>query len=253
MAIEIGYVETISRYPVKSILTGRIRTWNPPMGQAERRPIFAHANCRTPAFIVSPAAARRGRALAMVESRADWHHAIDTKDPSFDGVFFVAITSTRIYCRPGCPSRRARPEHRRFFLSCADAEVAGYRPCRRCRPELERGETPLDALPRLAHKAVAQISVGALNGRTVKEFARDLGMSERHVRRALGREMGASPFRLALAQRLTTSAKLLSETRRPITEVAYASGFQSLRRFNSAFREHFEMSPSQWRRQARRA
>ena len=82
---------------------------------------------------------------------------------------------------------------------------------------------------------------------------RDLGMSERHVRRALGREIGASPFRLALAQRLTTSAKLLSETRRPITEVAYASGFQSLRRFNSAFREHFEMSPSQWRRQARRA
>src|SRR5437762_396562 len=117
-----------------------------------------------------------------------------------------------------------------------------------------RGEFALLQLRgEFAHKAVAQISVGALNGRTVKEFARDLGMSERHVRRALGREMGASPFRLALAHRLTTSAKLLSETRRPITEVAYASGFQSLRRFNSAFREHFEMSPSQWRRQARRA
>jgi AraC family transcriptional regulator of adaptative response / DNA-3-methyladenine glycosylase II len=189
----------------------------------------------------------------MIDSRADWHQAVDTKDPSFDGIFFVAITSTRIYCRPVCPSRRARPEHRRFFLSCDDAQSAGYRPCRRCRPELERGETPLDAVPRLAHKVVEQISVGALNGRTVKAFARDLGMSERHVRRAVEREMGASPFRLALTQRLTTSAKLLSETRRPITEVAYASGFQSLRRFNAAFREHFEMSPSQWRRQAQRA
>jgi AraC family transcriptional regulator, regulatory protein of adaptative response / DNA-3-methyladenine glycosylase II len=188
----------------------------------------------------------------MVDSRADWHHAVDSKDPSFDGVFFVAITSTHIYCRPVCPSRRARPEHRRFFLSGPEAESAGYRPCRRCRPELERGQTPLDAVPRLAHRVVEQISGGALNGRTVEAFARDLGMSERHVRRAVGREMGASPFQLALSQRLKTSAKLLSETHRPITEVAYASGFQSLRRFNAAFRDRFEMSPTQWRRQARR-
>jgi AraC family transcriptional regulator of adaptative response / DNA-3-methyladenine glycosylase II len=183
---------------------------------------------------------------------ADWHHAVDTRDPSFDGIFFVAITSTRIYCRPVCPSRLARRENRRFFQSRAAAEEAGYRACKRCRPELAPGDTPLDAVPRLAHKAAEHISAGALNGRTVKALALDLGMSERHLRRALEREIGASPFHLALTQRLLAATRLLTETRRPITEVAYASGFQSLRRFNSAFREHFQMSPSEWRRHALR-
>src|SRR4051812_13563068 len=103
---------------------------------------------------------------------AEWHSAVDTRDPSFDGVFFVAITSTRIYCRPVCPSRIARRENRRFFISREAAESAGYRPCRRCRPELTRGDTPLDAVPRLALKAAAQISAGALDGKTVEALAR---------------------------------------------------------------------------------
>jgi AraC family transcriptional regulator of adaptative response / DNA-3-methyladenine glycosylase II len=181
-----------------------------------------------------------------------WHRAVDTRDRAFDGVFFVAITSTRIYCRPVCPSRMARHENRRFFASREAAEDAGYRACRRCRPELSRGDTPLEAVPRLAHKAAAKISGGALNGQTVKSLAHDLGMSERHLRRALEREIGASPFHLALTQRLRTATQLLSETRTSITRVAYASGFQSLRRFNAAFRENFQMSPSEWRRQATR-
>ena len=190
--------------------------------------------------------------IAAENHTASWHHAVDTRDPSFDGIFFVAITSTRIYCRPVCPSRIARRENRRFFLSRAAAEESGYRACRRCRPELAPGETPLDAVPRLAHKVAEQISAGALNGRTVKALAGDLGMSERHVRRALEREMGASPFHLALAQRLQTATRLLADTETPITRVAYASGFQSLRRFNAAFREYFQMSPSEWRRQSPR-
>jgi AraC family transcriptional regulator of adaptative response / DNA-3-methyladenine glycosylase II len=190
---------------------------------------------------------------AVVESPNDtWHHAVDTRDTAFDGVFFVAITSTRIYCRPVCPSRLARRENRRFFLSREAAEDAGYRACRRCRPELARGDTPLDALPRLAHKAAERISAGALNGNSVKALATDLGMSERHLRRALEREIGASPFDLALTQRLRTATQLLSDPRTSITRVAYASGFQSLRRFNAAFRDHFQMSPSEWRRQAMR-
>jgi AraC family transcriptional regulator of adaptative response / DNA-3-methyladenine glycosylase II len=189
----------------------------------------------------------------MIESSHDtWHHAVDTRDRSFDGVFYVAITSTRIYCRPTCPSRIARRENRRFFTSRQSAEDAGYRPCRRCRPELCFGETPLDAVPRLAQKAVAKISAGALNGLTVKALASELGTSERHIRRALEREVGVSPFHLALAQRLHTATRLLSESRSSITRVAYASGFQSLRRFNAAFRERFQMSPSEWRRQALR-
>jgi AraC family transcriptional regulator, regulatory protein of adaptative response / DNA-3-methyladenine glycosylase II len=188
--------------------------------------------------------------MATTPDTATWHNAVDTRDPAFDGVFYVAISSTRIYCRPVCPSRLARRENRHFFLSRDEAEHSGFRACKRCRPELAPGQAKVDAVPRLAQKAAEHISAGALNGRSVKELARDLGMSERHVRRAVEREMGASPFHLALAQRLQTATRLLLETRSSITRVAYASGFQSLRRFNAAFRQRFQMSPSEWRRQA---
>jgi AraC family transcriptional regulator, regulatory protein of adaptative response / DNA-3-methyladenine glycosylase II len=167
-------------------------------------------------------------------------------------VFIVAITSTRIYCRPVCPSRQARRENRQFFDTGAAAAAAGFRPCLRCRPELQRGNTPLEAVPRLAQHAATQIADGALNNQSVHELAATLGMSDRHLRRALGREVGASPFRLALAQRLQTARSLLAETTHPITRVAYDSGFRSLRRFNAAFRQHFQMSPTEWRQQSLR-
>ncbi len=183
---------------------------------------------------------------------AIWHQAVNTRDPSFDGVFFVAITSTRIYCRPVCPSRLARQENRRFFETREAAEAAGYRACLRCRPELKLGETPLDKVPRLAQRAVAQISGGALNGQSVQALALELGMSDRHLRRALEREVGASPYSLALAQRLRAATDLLAATRHSITHVAFASGFQSLRRFNAAFRQHFQMSPTEWRQRRTR-
>jgi AraC family transcriptional regulator of adaptative response / DNA-3-methyladenine glycosylase II len=191
-----------------------------------------------------------GRKPLVIDlAQSELHDAVDRRDPAFDGVFFVAITSTRIYCRPVCPSRRARPENRRFFFSRVAAEECGYRPCRRCRPELAPGQATVDAVPRLAHRAAEAIASGALNGRTVRELALELGMSERHMRRALERETGASPSHLALSQRLATAARLLVETRTPITQVAFASGFQSVRRFNSAFRERFAMTPRQWRKQ----
>lgn len=183
---------------------------------------------------------------------AVWHRAVDTRDPAFDGIFFVAITSTRIYCRPVCPSRLARRENRRFFVTGAAAEAAGFRACKRCRPELGSGQTPLDAVPRFAQQAVAHISDGALNGQSVKSLALALGRSDRHLRRALVREVGASPFGLAVAQRLRAATALLADARHSITHVAYASGFQSLRRFNAVFREHFQMSPSEWRQRAAR-
>jgi AraC family transcriptional regulator, regulatory protein of adaptative response / DNA-3-methyladenine glycosylase II len=184
---------------------------------------------------------------------AVWHHAVNTRDASFDGVFFVAITSTRIYCRPICPSRLARPENRRFFVSCDDAESAGFRACKRCRPELAPGAASVDAVPRLAQQALARITDGALNHNTVQALATTLGMSDRHLRRALGRELGVSPFSLALAQRLRAATELLADMRHSITHVAYASGFQSLRRFNAAFRQRFQMSPTQWRQRELRA
>ena len=138
-----------------------------------------------------------------------------------------------------CPSRLARRENRRFFLSRESAEASGYRACQRCRPELVPGEAPVDAVPRLAQKAAEQIAAGALNGRSVKALATDLGMSERHLRRALGREIGASPFHLALTQRLHTAARSSLETGTPVTRV-YASGFRvcagSTRLSGSTFR-----------------
>lgn len=188
--------------------------------------------------------------MTMTEQDALWHHAVDTRDRAFDGVFFVAITSTKIYCRPVCPSRTAKRENRRFFTARRDAEAAGFRACLRCRPELAPGTTPLDVVPVRAQQAAAEISGGALNGRSVPALASTLGVSERHLRRAVKRELGASPYRLELARRLQSATELLADRRLTVTHVAYASGFQSLRRFNAAFRERFQMSPTQWRQQA---
>lgn len=174
--------------------------------------------------------------------------AVDARDSRFDGVFFVGITTTRIYCRPCCPSRLAYDRHRRFFNSAAAAERAGFRPCLRCRPELAPGRTSLAAVSRLARVAAERIAAGALNGRTVADLAAELGVSERHLRRALEREVSVSPHELAQTHRLLLAKRLLVDTDLPVTRVAYASGFQSLRRFNVAFREQYRMPPTALRR-----
>ena len=170
--------------------------------------------------------------------------ALRARDARFDGIFFVGITTTGIYCRPVCPSRTATPTRRRFFESAAAAEHAGYRPCLRCRPELAPGRAVMDAVPRLAQAAALRIAAGALNGHSLADLARELGVSERHVRRALEREIGVSPIALAQTHRLLLAKRLLADTDLPVTRIAFASGFQSLRRFNAAFREHYRLSPS---------
>jgi len=177
--------------------------------------------------------------------------ALDARDPRFDGLFFVGIVTTGIYCRPTCPSRRATPDHRRFFNSAAGAEHAGFRPCLRCRPEAAPGRTPIDAVSRLAYAAARRIGAGGLNGRSVADLAADLGVGERHLRRALRRELGVSPVELAQTHRLLLAKRLLAETALPVIDVAFASGFESLRRFNGAFRERYGMSPSALRRPSR--
>jgi AraC family transcriptional regulator of adaptative response / DNA-3-methyladenine glycosylase II len=174
--------------------------------------------------------------------------ALDARDARFDGLFYVGIVTTGIYCRPTCPSRRADPDHRRFFNSAAAAERAGFRPCLRCRPELAPGKTLIDAVSRLASTAAHRIGAGALNGRSVADLAAELGVSERHLRRALRRELGVSPVELAQTHRLLLAKRLLAETALSVTDIAFASGFESLRRFNVAFRERYGMSPSALRR-----
>ncbi len=176
--------------------------------------------------------------------------ALDARDARFDGLFYVGIVTTRIYCRPTCPSRRATPDHRRFYDSAAAAERAGFRPCLRCRPELAPGLTLAGAVSRLASRAAHRICAGALNGRSVAELAAELAVSERHLRRALRREIGVSPLELAQTQRLLLAKRLLADTRLTVTDIAFASGFESLRRFNFAFHERYGMSPSAVRRPA---
>ncbi len=177
--------------------------------------------------------------------------ALDARDARFDGLFFVGITTTMVYCRPVCPARVSYPDRRRFFESAASAEHAGFRPCLRCRPELAPGRALIDAVPRLASLAAHRIAAGALNGRAVADLALDLGVSERHLRRALEREAGVSPLELALTHRLLLAKRLLADTSLPVTRVAFASGFQSLRRFNAVFRERYRMNPTAVRRALR--
>jgi AraC family transcriptional regulator of adaptative response / DNA-3-methyladenine glycosylase II len=179
---------------------------------------------------------------------AQCHRAAGSHDPRFDGIFFIGITTTGIYCRPICPARVSITSHRRFFISAAAAERFGYRPCLRCRPELAPGRAPVDAVSRLAFAATVRIGAGALNGRSVADLARELGVSERHLRRALEREVGVSPIELAQTHRLLLAKRLLADSLLPVTQIAYASGFQSLRRFNTAFRERYRLSPTSLRR-----
>ena len=179
--------------------------------------------------------------------------ALDARDSRFDGIFFVGITTTGIYCRPVCPAKVSYPERRRFFETAASAEQAGFRPCLRCRPELAPGRALMDAVPRLARVAAHRIEAGALNGSGVGALAAELGVSERHLRRALERELGVSPIELAQTHRLLLAKRLLADTVLPVTRIAFASGFQSLRRFNSVFRERYRLSPTELRRSPRPA
>jgi AraC family transcriptional regulator, regulatory protein of adaptative response / DNA-3-methyladenine glycosylase II len=174
--------------------------------------------------------------------------ALEARDARFDGVFFVGISSTGIYCRPICPARATLRRNRRFFANAAAAERAGFRPCLRCRPELAPGLARVDAIPRLVQSAAARIAAGALNGRSVETLALELGVTSRQLRRALQQELGVSPIELAQTHRLLVAKHLLTDTRLPMTQIAYASGFQSLRRFNALFHSRYHLNPAALRR-----
>lgn len=176
--------------------------------------------------------------------------ALDARDPRFDGIFFVGITSTGIYCRPVCPAPPARRDRCRFFANAAAAERMGFRPCLRCRPELAPGLATVDAVSRVAHAAAARIAEGALNGRTVDELAAEFAISGRQLRRVVERHTGVSPIDLAQTHRLLLAKRLLTDTTLPMTRVAYASGFQSVRRFDALFQERYRLAPSALRRRA---
>jgi AraC family transcriptional regulator of adaptative response / DNA-3-methyladenine glycosylase II len=181
---------------------------------------------------------------------ASCYRAVATHDVRFDGRFFVGVSSTRIYCRPVCRVRTPRAEHCRFFPSAAAAEVAGYRPCLRCRPELAPGYASVDATERLAEAAVAMIDGGVLEDGGLERLADRLGVTSRHVRRIFERSFGVTPVEYAQTQRLLLAKRLLTDTALPITEVALASGFNSVRRFNALWKLRYRMPPGRLRRES---
>lgn len=176
------------------------------------------------------------------------YQALSARDSRFDGLFFVGVTSTGIYCRPVCPARTPGKARCLFFRSAAEAEAAGLRACFRCRPELAPGNASVDAVSQLVARAVRRIEAGALNEASVEALAASLGVTDRHLRRAMVEHLGVSPIELAQTQRLALAKRLLQDTSLSLSDLAFASGFQSLRRFNAAFLQRFSRSPSAVRR-----
>jgi AraC family transcriptional regulator of adaptative response / DNA-3-methyladenine glycosylase II len=171
------------------------------------------------------------------------YRAVRARDRRFDGRFFVAVSSTKIYCRPICPVRPPKRENMRFYLSAAAAEAAGYRPCLRCHPERAPGLSSVDAASRLVGAAIAGIEEHALSNAGVGQLAASLGVSDRHLRRVTEAELGVSPIELAQTQRLLLAKRLLNETSLKLTDVAFASGFGSVRRFNALFKSRYGLTP----------
>ncbi len=176
------------------------------------------------------------------------HRALDARDPRFDGLFYVGVSTTGIYCRPVCPARRPGRDRCTFYARPAEAEKAGFRACFRCRPELAPGAAPMDATPRLVGAAVARIDAGFLNRHAVPDLAAALGVSERHLRRTLEEHLGVGPLELAATRRLALARQLLADTTLPITDIAFLAGYGSVRRFNAAFLASVGKPPSAARR-----
>jgi AraC family transcriptional regulator, regulatory protein of adaptative response / DNA-3-methyladenine glycosylase II len=175
------------------------------------------------------------------------YRALRARDARFDGRFFVAVSSTRIYCRPICTVKPPKRENCRFYPSAAAAESAGYRPCLRCRPELAPGNASVDATTRLAQAAASLMEDRTLDSTGLDAIAARLGVTDRHLRRAFRAEFGVAPVEFDQTQRLLLAKRLLTDTALPITDVAFASGFGSVRRFNALFKQRYRLQPTQLR------
>jgi AraC family transcriptional regulator of adaptative response / DNA-3-methyladenine glycosylase II len=179
------------------------------------------------------------------------HNALTARDSRFDGVFFVGVTSTGIYCRPICRVKTPKAANCRFFDTPQEAEQAGFRPCLRCRPELAPGSAPVDDAQRIAQLIVQRLEEGQLDEEAgLEAIADQFELSSRQIRRIVQSELGVPPIQLLLTRRLLLAKQLLTETTWPMTEVAFASGFSSLRRFNDAFSRRYGMPPTGLRRKA---
>ena len=187
----------------------------------------------------------------MTQDSAALYSILAARDARFDGVFYVGVTSTGIYCRPVCTARTPKAANCRFFHSAEAAEKAHFRPCLRCRPELAPGNAPVDDARRIASMIAHRIDEGMLDdGAGLETIAATFGWSSRQIRRIVQKELGVSPIELVLTRRLLLAKQLLTDTALSITDVAFASGFASLRRFNDAFRTRYGMPPTRFRKAA---
>lgn len=180
----------------------------------------------------------------------DFYKAHLARDPRFDGKFFVAVKSTGIYCRPICPARKAQLKNLTFYLYAAQAEEADFRPCMRCRPETAPGSAAWLGTSATVQRAIRLMDHFAVDGLTIAQIAEKLGVGERWLRELFQQQVGASPIAVLNARKLDIARNLLDNSALPITEIALNSGFQSIRRFNDAFKKRFKQSPRDLRKNA---
>ncbi|MFJ4716641.1 AlkA N-terminal domain-containing protein [Streptomyces sp. NPDC088785] len=176
--------------------------------------------------------------------------AVQAKDTRFDGVFFTAVRTTRIYCRPGCPVVPPKPRNMEFYASAAACQQAGFRACKRCRPDTSPGSPEWNRRADLTARAMRLIGDGVVDRDGVPGLARLLGYSERQIERQLLAELGAGPLALARAQRAQTARLLVETSGLPMAEIAFAAGFSSIRAFNDTVREVYGLTPSDLRTRA---
>ena len=188
----------------------------------------------------------------MILNADQCYQSVLTRDSRFDGRFFVAVRTTGIYCRPIC---RVKPPLRKnvtFYTHAAEAEAAGYRPCKMCRPELAPGSSPMEVSSQLARTTASFLNQDFLAEHSLEELAARLDVTDRQMRRVFHQEFGVSPIEYWQTQRLLLAKQLLTDSRLPVSSVAMASGFQSLRRFNVALKERYRMTPTELRRTQKR-
>src|SRR5215472_990485 len=181
------------------------------------------------------------------------YQAAASKDARFDGVFFVAVTTTGIYCRPSCPAMTPKRENVRFYTTSAAAQQTGFRACKRCRPDASPGSPEWNIRADLTARAMRLIADGIVDREGVAGLAKQLGYEQRQVRRLLTAELGAGPLALARAQRAQTARVLVETTKLPMGDIAFAAGFASIRQFNATMLEVFDTPPTLLRERAEKS
>ena len=177
----------------------------------------------------------------------DLKKIIARRDKRYDGRFYFGVKTTKIYCRPVCPAK-PKPENIVIFKSASEAERNGFRPCLRCRPDVAPGSVLFNGTLNTVSRALKIIGSSVDNDVSIDDLARRLGISARHLRRLFDDHLGASPIEIILTQRLHFAKQLVQSTNVSVTEIAFASGFQSIRRFNEAFKKRFHIAPSAFRK-----